>query len=175
MTQTKQSNEKAAHNSDNVALNDPVKNAIDEELKKYPPEQKQSALLAALRFAQEQHQGQLTEALIIAVADYLAVPSVSAFEVATFYSLYDLKPVGRHKVNLCNSISCMLCGAKALTAHIHERYAVAPGETTADGKFTFKEVTCLGACVGGPAVRINNSYHENITSEKLDKLIDELE
>lgn len=174
MTRKKQSNEKV-QNSDNAVLNDTVKTAIDEELKKYPPEQKQSALLAALRFAQEQHQGQLTEALIIAVADYLTIPSVNAFEVATFYSLYDLKPVGRHKVSVCNSISCMLCGAKALTAHIHERYAVAPGETTADGKFTFKEVTCLGACIGGPAVRINNSYHENVNIEKLDKLIDELE
>jgi len=103
------------------------------------------------------------------------MPEVAVYEVASFYGMYDLEPVGRHKVCVCNSISCMLGGAEELIEHVEKKYKVVPGGTSADGKFTFKEFECLGACRHAPAVLVDETYHECLTPAALDKLINKLD
>lgn len=148
---------------------------IDREITKYPPEQKQSAVMAALRIVQNQNGGWLTEELMNAVADYLDMPQIAVYEVATFYSMYEHKPVGRHKVCVCNSISCLLNGSEKIIDHLESKLGVKKGEVTTDGKFSIKEVECLGACVGAPAVMIGADYYENLTPEKIDQLLEKLD
>ncbi len=152
-----------------------VRAQIDHWVAKFPAGRAQSAILSALTIAQHHHQGWLSEDLIRAVADYLQIPEVKAFEVATFYSMFELKPVGRHKLEVCNKISCMLCGAGDIVKHLKQRLGIEVGETTADGRFTLKEVECLGACAGAPMMMVDEKYHENLTPESVDKLLDELE
>ncbi|MGD8206511.1 MAG: NAD(P)H-dependent oxidoreductase subunit E [Thiohalocapsa sp.] len=152
-----------------------VRAEIDRHVAKYPPEWKQSAVMPALTIVQDHNGGSLTRELMDAVAAYLDMPEVAVYEVATFYAMYDLEPVGRHKVSVCNSISCMLRGSEELMAHIEEKYQVAPGGTTADGKFTFKEFECLGACRHAPAVMVDKTYHECVTAAAFDKLIKKLD
>ncbi len=148
---------------------------IDKWVAKYPGEQKQSAVMAALRIAQEANGGYLTTELMDAVADYLDMPRVSAYEVATFYSMYELTPVGKHKICVCTNISCMLCGSDDVVAHFKKRLGIGLGETTADGRITLKEVECLGACVGAPMLQIDRQYFENLTPETIDKILDGLD
>ncbi len=152
-----------------------IRAEIDRHIAKYPPEWKQSAVMPALTLLQDHNGGWLTKALMNDVAAYLDMPEVAVYEVATFYGMYDLEPVGRHKVCICNSVSCMLGGAEELMHHIERKYGVAPGGTTADGKFTFKELECLGACRDAPAVMVDKTYHERLDAEGLDKLIDDLD
>ncbi|MCF7983226.1 MAG: NADH-quinone oxidoreductase subunit NuoE [Thiohalocapsa sp.] len=164
------------HDVDKGSLFTPeIRAEIDKHIAKYPPEWKQSAVMPALTIVQDYNGGWLTKALMDDVAAYLDMPEVSVYEVATFYAMYDLEPVGRHKICVCNSISCMLGGAEALMEHVEHKYKVAPGGTSADGKFTFKEFECLGACRHAPAVMIDKQYHECVTPEALDKLIDDLD
>ncbi len=144
---------------------------IDHWLTKFPEDNKQSALLPALTATQKANQGFLTEELIKAVADYLDVPSIAAFEVASFYSMYDLKPVGKHKINVCTNISCMLCGSKDVMTHLKNRLKINVGETTADGQFTLRGVECLAACVGAPMMQLDDTYHEKLTPEKIDAIL----
>jgi len=164
------------HDVDKEALLTPeLRAAIDKHVAKYPPEWKQSAVMPALTLVQEHNGGWLTTELMDQVAAYLDMPQTAVYEVGTFYAMYDLEPVGRHKVCVCNSVSCMLAGAEELIEHIEETYKVAPGETTADGKFTFKEFECLGACRHAPVVMIDKAYHECVTPEAADKLIEGLD
>ncbi len=148
---------------------------IDEWVAKFPSDQKQSASLQALRIVQDE-KGWLSEDMMALVADYLDMPKIAIFEVATFYSMYDLKPVGETKVNICNSIACMLNGSEDLIKHAEQKLGIKLGETTADGKITLKKAECLGACVNAPACYVGHEchYHENLTKDKLDKLLDEL-
>ena len=148
---------------------------IDRWVAKYPPEQKQSAVMAALRIAQEQNGGWLTEELIQAVAAYLEMEVMAAYEVASFYSMYELKPVGKHKICVCTNISCMLCGSDHVVAHLQQRLGIKMGETTADNRFTLKEVECLGACVNAPMFELNKNYYENLTPEAIDAILDGLD
>lgn len=148
---------------------------IDTWIAKYPGDQKQSACMAALRIAQDANGGYLTEPLMDAVADYLEMPRIAVYEVATFYSMYELDPVGKHKICICTNISCMLCGSDEVVAHLRERLGIGLGETTADGRITLKEVECLGACVGAPMLQIGEHYHENLTPEKIDAILDQLD
>jgi NADH-quinone oxidoreductase subunit E len=148
---------------------------IDRWVAKYPPEQKQSAVMAALRIAQEQNGGYLTNDLIDAVADYLEMETIAAYEVASFYSMYELKPVGRHKICVCTNISCMLCGSDQVVSHLENKLGIKMGETTEDGRFTLKEVECLGACVNAPMFQIGRDYHEKLTPEKIDAILDGLD
>ncbi|MBI3777411.1 MAG: NADH-quinone oxidoreductase subunit NuoE [Gammaproteobacteria bacterium] len=148
---------------------------IDREIAKYPPDQKQAAVMAALRIAQEQNGGWLSVELIEAVAEYLEMPAIAAHEVATFYSMYDLKPVGRHKVCVCTNISCLLNGSSRIMEHLQKKLGVQPGETTAGGKFTLKEVECLGACGGAPMMMVDKTYYENLTPEKVDEILESLD
>lgn len=150
-------------------------NAIQEWLKRYPEDQKQSAVMESLRIAQEQNGGWLTNELMDEVAVLLGMPKVAVYEVATFYTMYDLKPTGTHKVFLCTNVSCMLCGSDGIASHIKKKLGIDFGQTTADGKFTLYEAECLAACGGAPAMIVDKDYHENLTPEKVDNILDNME
>jgi len=156
-------------------LSDASRAEIDRWIAKYPPERKQAAVLAALRIAQEQNGGWLSVDLLEAVAEYLEMPPVAVEEAATFYTMFDLKPVGRHKVCVCTNIACLLNGSDRIMSHLQKRLGVKPGETTVGGKFTLKEVECLGACGGAPMMMVDKTYHENLTPEKVDEILDQME
>ncbi len=148
---------------------------IDRWVAKYPNDQKRSAVMAALKAVQDQNGGWLTTELMDAVAEYLEMEPIAVYEVATFYSMYELKPVGRHKICICTNVSCLLCGSDDVVAHLENKLGIKLGETTADGRFTLKEVECLGACVGAPMLQIGNDYYEHLTPAKLDEIIDKLD
>ena len=149
---------------------------IDAWLAKYPPEQRQSAVLHALHVVQVQNDGWVSRELMDAVADYLGMPRVLVYEVGTFYSMIELAPVGRNMVALCTNISCMLCGAESLVEHVERKLGIRLGETTADGRITLKrEEECLAACAGAPMMTVNGHYHEKLTPEKVDAILDGLE
>lgn len=131
--------------------------------------------MAGLRIAQEQNGGWLSNELIEAVADYLEMPNIAAYEVATFYSMYEREAVGRHKLCLCTNISCMLRGSDELVNHLQQRLGIKLGETTADGRITLKEVECLGACVNAPVAQLGRDYYENLTPDALDRILDQLD
>lgn len=153
-----------------------IKADIDKKLKHYPADQKQSVVKHALRLAQDANEGWLSEPLMDAVADYLDLPKIAVYEVATFYNMYELKPVGKHKLSVCVNISCNLCGSDKLLERIEKRLGIKPGETTEDGKFTVKAVECIAACVRAPSIQVNDQiYHDNMTPEKIDELIDALD
>ena len=146
---------------------------IEHELSKYPADRRQSALMAALRIAQDEH-GWLSSELINYVAELIQVPGVRAYEVASFYSMYELKPVGKHKICVCTNISCMLRGSDDVVDHLKSRLGIGLGETTEDGNITLKEVECLAACAGAPMMQVNREYHENLTPERIDAILDGL-
>ena len=131
--------------------------------------------MAALRLAQDANGGWLNRDLIEAVAQYLEMPPIAAEEVATFYSMYEHKPVGRHKICICTNISCMLCNSDMVVNHLQNKLGIKFGEVTPDGKFSLKEVECLGACVNAPVIQIGNTYYENLTPEKLDEILASLD
>jgi NADH-quinone oxidoreductase subunit E len=149
---------------------------IDAWLAKYPPERRQSAVLHALHVVQVQNGGWVSRELMDAVADYLGMPRVLVYEVGTFYSMIELEPVGRNMVALCTNISCMLCGAESLVEHVEKKLGIRLGETTPDGRITLKrEEECLAACSAGPMMTVNGHYHEQLTPEKVDAILDGLE
>lgn len=151
-----------------------VKIQIDASLKKFPSDKKRSALLDALMFAQESNNGYLTNDLIESVAHYLDQPVISAYEVATFYSMYELNPVGKHHINICTNVSCMLNGADDIVKYLQKILNIGFNEITKDGKFSLKAVECLGACVNAPMLLVDKKYYEKLTYEKIDQLIKEL-
>jgi len=156
-------------------LSEHTRQEIDHWVAKFPPDRKRSAVLSALRFTQEQNQGYLTTELMDAVAQYLELPPVQVYEVATFYSMYVLEPCGRHHVSICTNISCMLRGAEALVAHAEQHLGIKLGESTADGRILLKrEEECLAACTGAPMMMIDHHYHEHLTPETVEKLLDDL-
>lgn len=152
-----------------------IRAEIDRWVAKYPAEWQQSAVMAALMIVQDDNGGYLTDALIDQVADYLDMPPISVYEVATFYSMYELKPVGRHKICVCTNVSCLVCGCDGIVEHLRERLGIDFGQTTDDGRFTLKEVECLGACGGAPMMQIGKQYYENLTPELVDSILDGLE
>lgn len=159
-----------------VVLSEETRRHIDEWVGKFPPDRKRSAVIQSLFVAQEQNGGFLSDDLIAAVAKYLDIPSVWAYEVASFYSMLETRPVGRNNVAICTNISCWLNGADALVEHCEQKLGVRLGETTADGRVYFKrEEECIAACRGAPAMTLNGHYHENLTTERLDELLDGLE
>ena len=151
------------------------KAAIDAWVAQYPLDQKRSAVIPALHIAQKANGGWLSEEAMKAVANYLGLPQIQVFEVATFYSMFELSPVGKHKICVCTNVSCMLSGSDEVVAHLKKRLQINLGETTADNKFTLKEVECLGACVNAPVLQLGQQFHEKLTPEKIDALLAELE
>ena len=148
---------------------------VDRWVAKYPTEQKRSAVIEALKIIQDQNQGWVTTEMMDAVADYLSMEPISVYEVATFYTMYNRQPVGKHEINVCTNISCLLCGSEKIADHLQKRLGVRLGETTPDGKFTLREVECLAACGGAPMMMVGKTYHENLTPEKVDAILDSLE
>ena len=158
-----------------VALSAHTREHIDHWVAKFPPDRKRSALIQALIAAQEQNRGWLTDELITAVAKYLGLPPVWAYEVASFYSMFETKPVGRNNVAICTNISCWLNGAEGIVRHCEKKFGVKLGESTADGRVYLKqEEECLAACAGAPMMVVNGHYHEKLTAESVDKILDEL-
>lgn len=144
---------------------------IEYELTKYPKDRRQAAVMSALRIVQME-QGWLSKESISDVAKYLGIPEIAALEVATFYNMYDLQPVGQYKITVCTNISCMLRGSDDIVEHLQHKLGVGLNEVTADGKFCIKEGECMGCCGGAPLLHINNTdMHEFLTTEKVDALI----
>ena len=156
-------------------LSEHTRQEIDHWVGKFPPGRQRSALITALRAAQEQNQGHLTPALMDAVAEYLGLPAVQVYEVASFYSMFETHPCGRHHVSVCTNISCMLRGADRILRHVETKLGIREGESTPDGRiFLKREEECLAACTGAPMMMVDHVYHENLTPEVVDKVLDEL-
>jgi NADH-quinone oxidoreductase subunit E len=157
-------------------LSDHTRGEIDHCLARFPEDQKRSAVLTALSAAQHQNQGYLTTDLMDAVAEYLGLAAIHVYEVASFYSMYELKPVARNNVAICTNISCMLMGSDSIVDHVENKLGIKIGESTEDGRIYLKcEEECLAACVGGPMMQVNHKYYENLTPEKVDEILDGLE
>jgi NADH-quinone oxidoreductase subunit E len=149
---------------------------IDELLSHFPADHKKSALLGALNVVQHENKGYLTEELMSAVADYLGLAKIEVYEVASFYSMYELKPVARNNVAICTNICCMLMGSQTIVDHVEKKLNIKIGESTDDGRiYLKKEEECLAACAGGPMMQVNHVYYENLTPEKVDEILDGLE
>ncbi len=147
---------------------------IDYELTKYPSDQRQAAVMSALRIVQTER-GWLSKESISEVAKYLRMPEIAALEVATFYNMYDLAPVGKYKITICTNISCMLRDSDAIVNHLKTKLDIGFGEVSTDGKFCLKEGECMGACGGAPLMTVNNhSMHEFLTPESVDKILEGL-
>jgi NADH-quinone oxidoreductase subunit E len=147
---------------------------IDKWIKRYPEDQKRSGVFEALRVVQERNHNALTVELMDAVAAYLGMPKIAVYEVAAFYTMYHTRPMGKHIVDICTNISCGLNGAEQVMEHVQKRLGIGLNETTADRKFTLREVECLGACVAPPVCQIGKKYYENLTPEKIDEILDKL-
>jgi NADH-quinone oxidoreductase subunit E len=159
--------------SDGHVLSAHLREEIDHWLTKFPPDRKRSAVLAALRGAQHENDGFLTRELMDGIAAYLQLPPIQVYEVATFYSMFETKPVGRHHISVCTNISCMLCGGEDILAHVERRLGIKVGESTADGRFFLKqEEECLAACNGAPMMMVDHVFYENLTPEKVDEVLD---
>jgi NADH-quinone oxidoreductase subunit E len=158
-----------------VALSAHVREEIDRWVAKFPKDRQRSAVIAALHAVQHENHGYLTPELMNAVAAYLDLPAIQVYEVATFYSMFETKPVGRHSISVCTNISCMLRGADEIVAHIERKLGVKTGESTADGRFYLKqEEECLAACCGAPMMMVDHHYFENLTTAKVDEVLDEI-
>jgi NADH-quinone oxidoreductase subunit E len=149
---------------------------IDALAAKFPADKKKSALLGALNVVQHENKGFLTEELMDSVADYLDLAKIEVYEVASFYSMYELKPVARHNVAICTNISCMLMGSQTIVDHVENKLGIKLGESTEDGRIYLKvEEECLAACAGGPMMQVDHVYFENLTPEKVDEILDGLD
>ena len=158
-----------------VVLSDATRAHIDHWLGKFPPDRKRSAVLQGLFAAQEQNGGWLSDEIIAAVAKYLGLPPGWAYEVATFYSMYETAPVGRNNVAFCTNISCWLNGAEDLVAHAERKLGIKLGDSTPDGRIYLKrEEECLAACCGAPMMVVNGHYHEKLTAESMDAIFETL-
>jgi NADH-quinone oxidoreductase subunit E len=161
---------------DKVALlSEHTRHEIDGWIGRFPLGRQRSATLSALRFAQEQNDGFLTPELMDAVAQYLHLPSIQVYEVATFYSMFETHECGRHHVSVCTNISCWLNGGEEILAHCERKLGIKVGESTADKRIFLKqEEECLAACTGAPMMMVDHEFYEYLTPEKVDKILDEL-
>jgi len=159
-----------------AGLSEHVREEIDRWVAKFPAERQRSAVIGALHAVQHENGGYLTAPLMNAVAEYLNLPPIQVYEVATFYSMFETKPVGRHSVSVCTNISCMLRGADEIVEHIERKLGIKTGDSTADGRIYLKqEEECLAACCGAPMMMVDHRYYENLTTDKVDEILGELE
>ncbi len=162
--------------SDAVLLSDHVREEIDRWKARFPQGKQRSAVISALHAVQHENNGYLTAELMNAVADYLELPTIQVYEVATFYSMFQTKPVGRHNVAICTNVSCMLRGADDIVEHVENKLGVKLGDSTDDGRIYLKrEEECLAACCGAPMMMVDHKYHENLTVEQVDEILDGLD
>jgi NADH-quinone oxidoreductase subunit E len=156
-------------------LSEHTRQELDHWIAKFPPGRQRSACIAGLRAAQEQNNGFLTSELMDAVAEYLKLPPIQVYEVASFYSMFETHPCGRHHVSICTNISCYLNGGDALVAHAEKKLGIKTNQSTPDGRiFLKREEECLAACTGAPMMMVDHDFHENLTPEKLDAILDAL-
>ena len=156
-------------------LTEHTRHEIDAWVARFPEGRQRSAVLSALRFAQEQNKGFLTPALMEAVAQYLSLPPIQVFEVASFYSMFETHPCGRHHVSVCTNIACMLNGSDEVVAYVERKLGIKTGESTADGRiFLKREEECLAACTGAPMMMVDHHYYEHLTPATIDGVLDEL-
>lgn len=159
-----------------VQLPSQVTEHIDRWLEKFPHDQRQSAVIESLRAAQEYFDGWLSVPVMQAVADYLGMPAIAVYEVASFYEMFETAPVGQHTVAFCTGIACMLRGVDEVVAHTEQALGIKLGQTTADAKVSLREVQCMGACDGAPMCQINHQhYHLNLDCQQVDTLLDALQ
>ena len=162
--------------SSETLLSEHVREEIDQWKSRFPEDRQRSAVIGALHAVQHENDGYLTPELMDAVAEYLQLPSIHVYEVATFYSMFQTKPVGRHNVAICTNVSCMLRGADDLLRHVEQRLGIKVGESTPDGRiFLKKEEECLAACCGAPMMMVDHVYHENLTAEQIDEILEGLD
>jgi NADH-quinone oxidoreductase subunit E len=156
-------------------LSEHTRKELDHWIAKFPPGRQRSACIAGLRAAQEQNNGFLTPALMDAVAEYLKLPPIQVYEVAAFYSMFETHPCGRHHVSICTNLSCMLNGAWDLVAHAEKKLGIKLNESTPDRRIFLKnEEECLAACTGAPMMMVDHVFHEYLTKEKVDEILDSL-
>ena len=157
-------------------LSEHTRQEIDRWTARFPPERRRSAVIAALREAQHQNHGYLTTELMDAIAAYLGLPPIQVYEVASFYSMFETRPVGRVHVSVCTNISCMLCGSDRIVEAVEKHLGIKVGESTPDGKFFLKrEEECLAACNNAPMMMVDHVYYENLTPEKATAILDGVE
>ena len=157
-------------------LSDHVREEIDHWVAKFPEGRQRSAVIGALQAVQHENRGFLTPELMDAVAGYLDLPKIQVYEVATFYSMFETEPVGRRCISVCTNISCMLRGSDAIVEHLEKKYDIKLGESTPDGRiFLKREEECLAACCGAPMMMVDHIYHENLTLDKVDEILDTLD
>ena len=153
------------------AFSDAGKREFERLLSRYPD--KDAVILPALHIAQRE-QGYVSDDAIVHIAELLGTSPARIEGVATFYTMYNRKPVGKYHVQICRNISCSLLGAEHLIGHVSKKLGVKPGETTPDGKFTLTKVECLGSCGPAPVMQVNDDYHENLNEERIDAILDNL-
>ncbi len=157
-------------------LSEHVRAEIDHWVAKFPDGRQRSAVIGALHAVQHENGGYLTPELLEAVAQYLKLPAIQVFEVASFYSMFETRPVGRHSVSVCTNISCMLCGGEQILSHVEKKLGISAGESTADGRiYLKKEEECLAACTGAPMMMVDHRFYENLTPGRVDEILDALE
>ena len=162
--------------SGDALLSAHVREEIELWKARFPDDRQRSAVIGALHAVQHGNDGYLTPELMNAVAEYLELPSIQVYEVATFYSMFQTKPVGRHNVAICTNVSCMLRGADDIVEHVENKLGVKLGESTGDGRIYLKrEEECLAACCGAPMMMVDHKYYENLTSEQVDEILDGLD
>ena len=162
--------------SEPVVLSDHVKDEIEHWKSRFPEDRQRSAVIGALHAVQHENGGYLTAERMNAVADYLDLPTIQVYEIATFYSMFQTKPVGRHNVAICTNVSCMLRGADDIVDHVEKKLGIKLGESTNDGRIYLKrEEECLAACCGAPMMMVDHKYHENLTKAQVDSILDELD
>jgi len=162
--------------SDTTPLSSHVCTVIDQWKSRFPDGRQRSAVIGALHVVQHDNDGYLTTELMDAVADYLELPRIQVYEVATFYSMFQTRPVGRHNVAICTNVSCMLRGADEIVAHVEKKLGIKLGDSTDDGRVYLKrEEECLAACCGAPMMMVDHKYYENLTTEQVDAILDGLD
>jgi NADH-quinone oxidoreductase subunit E len=153
-----------------------VREEIDAWKQRFPADRQRSAVIRALHLVQHENEGYIEAEQMNAVAEYLELPPIQVYEVATFYSMFQTRKCGRNEVSICTNISCMLRGAEELVEHVEQKLGVKLGESTADGRiFLKREEECIAACCGAPAMQVNHKYYEDLTNDMVDEILDGLE